>query len=124
MNFSTPTFRPPVRTPSTFRCSCATPGSAGSIRQVPSADVPDRATAAAREVPRPTVATPMSLTELAAQADLAAPSGDVPITGVTANTAFVHAGDVFAGVPGRTAHGARYAAAAIAAGAVAVLTDA
>jgi UDP-N-acetylmuramoyl-L-alanyl-D-glutamate--2,6-diaminopimelate ligase len=65
----------------------------------------------------------MSLAELAAQAGLAAPSDDASITGVTANTAFVHAGDVFAAVPGRTAHGARYAAAAVAAGAVAVLTD-
>jgi UDP-N-acetylmuramoyl-L-alanyl-D-glutamate--2,6-diaminopimelate ligase len=86
--------------------------------------VPDRTTAARREVPRPTVATPMPLTELAARAGLAAPSAAAEISGVTANTAFVRAGDLFAAAPGRTAHGARYAAAAVAAGAAAVLTDA
>src|SRR5207248_3219405 len=38
-------------------------------------------------------------------------------------TSFVRAGDLFAAVPGRSVHGASYAADAIAAGAAAVMTD-
>ncbi len=50
--------------------------------------------------------------------------GDVDVTGITAASDLVRAGDLFAALPGRTAHGAAYAAAAVDAGAVAVLTDA
>jgi UDP-N-acetylmuramoyl-L-alanyl-D-glutamate--2,6-diaminopimelate ligase len=74
-------------------------------------------------VPRP---AGVPATSLAAVADLvgaARPLRDVRITGVTAGTAFVQPGDMFAALPGRTAHGARFAAQAVAAGAVAVLTD-
>jgi UDP-N-acetylmuramoyl-L-alanyl-D-glutamate--2,6-diaminopimelate ligase len=49
---------------------------------------------------------------------------DVSVTGITAATGLVRPGDLFAGVPGRSAHGASFAATAVAAGAVAVLTDA
>ncbi len=49
---------------------------------------------------------------------------DVEVTGITAASDLVRAGDLFAALPGRTAHGAAYAAAALQAGAVAVLTDA
>ena len=49
---------------------------------------------------------------------------DVAVTGVTSGTAFVQPGDLFAGLPGTHAHGASYAAQAVASGAVAVLTDA
>jgi UDP-N-acetylmuramoyl-L-alanyl-D-glutamate--2,6-diaminopimelate ligase len=49
---------------------------------------------------------------------------DVTVTGITASSAHVRPGDVFAALPGRTGHGAAYAAAARSAGAVAVLTDA
>jgi len=48
---------------------------------------------------------------------------DVEVTGITSGTSFVHPGDLFAGVPGTKAHGASFAADALAAGAVAVLTD-
>jgi UDP-N-acetylmuramoyl-L-alanyl-D-glutamate--2,6-diaminopimelate ligase len=48
---------------------------------------------------------------------------DVAVTGITSATSFVRAGDLFAAVPGRSAHGASYASDAIAAGAVAVMTD-
>ncbi len=48
---------------------------------------------------------------------------DVDVTGVTASTDLVRPGDLFAGVPGRSAHGASFAATAAAAGAVALLTD-
>jgi UDP-N-acetylmuramoyl-L-alanyl-D-glutamate--2,6-diaminopimelate ligase len=49
---------------------------------------------------------------------------DPTLTGVSASSDHVRPGDLFAGVPGSHAHGARFAAQAVAAGAVAVLTDA
>lgn len=45
------------------------------------------------------------------------------VTGVTLRAAEVRPGDLFAALPGARAHGADFAAAAVAAGAVAVLTD-
>jgi UDP-N-acetylmuramoyl-L-alanyl-D-glutamate--2,6-diaminopimelate ligase len=48
---------------------------------------------------------------------------DAMISGVTASSAAVRAGDLFAGVPGRTAHGASFTPAAYASGAGGVLTD-
>ena len=47
----------------------------------------------------------------------------VELSGITASSSDVRAGDVFAALPGARTHGARYVAAAIDAGAVAVLTD-
>lgn len=49
---------------------------------------------------------------------------DVDVTGLTHDSAEVQPGDVFVALPGRTTHGARFAAAAVDAGAVAVVTDA
>ncbi len=49
---------------------------------------------------------------------------DVRISGVTLRAQDAAPGDLFAALPGSTAHGAQFAAAAIEAGAVAVLTDA
>jgi len=48
---------------------------------------------------------------------------DVRITGVTLRGQNAEAGDLFAALPGATAHGGRYAGDAVARGAVAVLTD-
>jgi UDP-N-acetylmuramoyl-L-alanyl-D-glutamate--2,6-diaminopimelate ligase len=48
----------------------------------------------------------------------------VTVTGLTLSSARVRPGDVYAALPGSRAHGAGYAAAAVEAGAVAVLTDA
>lgn len=48
---------------------------------------------------------------------------DREITGITLNSQAVQVGDLFAALPGHTVHGSQYAAAAIAAGAVAILTD-
>jgi UDP-N-acetylmuramoyl-L-alanyl-D-glutamate--2,6-diaminopimelate ligase len=45
------------------------------------------------------------------------------VTGVTADSATVLPGDLFVALPGSSGHGARFASAAISAGAVAVLTD-
>ncbi|KHL19183.1 UNVERIFIED_CONTAM: UDP-N-acetylmuramoylalanyl-D-glutamate--2,6-diaminopimelate ligase [Mumia flava] len=55
--------------------------------------------------------------------DLAA-AADVTVTGVTLASADVRPGDLYAALPGARTHGARFAADAIARGAVAVLTDA
>lgn len=51
------------------------------------------------------------------------PAPDVRVTGVTLRSQDVRPGDLFAALPGGRAHGARYAADAVASGAVAVLTD-
>lgn len=48
----------------------------------------------------------------------------VHVSGVTLSSHDVVPGDLYAALPGQRTHGARYAAAAVAAGAVAVLTDA
>src|SRR3954452_4051863 len=48
---------------------------------------------------------------------------DAVLTGVTVASGDVQPGDVFIAVPGFKVHGAGYAASAVAAGAVAVLTD-
>lgn len=50
-------------------------------------------------------------------------SADVHVTGVTLRSQDVRPGDLFAALPGGSAHGARFAADAVRAGAVAVLTD-
>ena len=64
-------------------------------------------------------------------ADLLAPLGarvagdltGIRVTGLTLSSQRVAPGDLYAAMPGSRAHGAAYAAAAVAAGAVAVLTD-
>ncbi|HEY3994579.1 MAG TPA: UDP-N-acetylmuramoyl-L-alanyl-D-glutamate--2,6-diaminopimelate ligase [Mycobacterium sp.] len=80
---------------------------------------------------RPDVVAGVPLSALAAQVE-ASPAGsavgrvavpDVSITGVTLRGQDVRPGDLFAALPGATTHGARYAADAVARGAVAVLTD-
>ncbi len=48
---------------------------------------------------------------------------EVRVTGVTLRGQTAEAGDLFAALPGATAHGGRYAADAVARGAVAVLTN-
>ncbi|MGV9800675.1 UDP-N-acetylmuramoyl-L-alanyl-D-glutamate--2,6-diaminopimelate ligase [Mycobacterium sp. NPDC003449] len=50
-------------------------------------------------------------------------AADVEVTGVTLRGQDAVAGDLFAALPGSSAHGARYAADAVARGAVAVFTD-
>ncbi len=88
---------------------------------VPSADV------TAPPAPRPAGAVPVALAALAGPAGAvvrAGEDGSAAVTGITASSADVRPGDLFAGVPGARAHGARFAADAVAAGAVAVLTDA
>lgn len=76
--------------------------------------------------PRPTRITPVPLTTLVARADARAlrlPDHELTVTGVTLRAQHVLPGDVFAALPGARVHGADFAAGALAAGAVAVLTD-
>ncbi|MFN2517760.1 MAG: UDP-N-acetylmuramoyl-L-alanyl-D-glutamate--2,6-diaminopimelate ligase [Jatrophihabitantaceae bacterium] len=74
-------------------------------------------------LPRPTRVVAVALRRLAALCEGSVAGSDVAVTGITASSDQVRPGDLFAGLPGRTAHGARFAADAVAAGAVAVLTD-
>jgi len=69
---------------------------------------------------------PIALSQLtgAAGSDARLGGADVEVTGITSGTGFVRPGDLFAGLPGARVHGASFAADAIAAGAIAVLTDA
>ncbi|GAT09129.1 UDP-N-acetylmuramoyl-L-alanyl-D-glutamate--2,6-diaminopimelate ligase [Mycolicibacterium novocastrense] len=75
---------------------------------------------------RPSHPAGAALGPLAGQVQ-AVPAGgavpDVRVTGVTLRSRDVEPGDLFAALPGASSHGARYAAEAIARGAVAVLTD-
>ena len=84
------------------------------------------AASSAPGLPRPVRVQPVPLSHLTAEAaDSGAvrTGGDVAVTGITSGTGFVRPGDLFAGVPGAHVHGASHAAQAVAAGAVAVLTD-
>jgi UDP-N-acetylmuramoyl-L-alanyl-D-glutamate--2,6-diaminopimelate ligase len=73
--------------------------------------------------PRPRTVPPRSLAELAELLGVPAPEADVPVSGVTLASGSVRPGDLFAALPGAKAHGARFIPGALAAGAVAVLTD-
>ena len=75
--------------------------------------------------PRPRTVNPVRLGDLAARAGVAPPAGaaEVAVTGVTHASQEVHAGDLYAALPGARRHGAEFAAGAAEAGAVAVLTD-
>ncbi len=73
--------------------------------------------------PRPAQVTPTPVAALALLARGRLIGPDVRVTGMTANSGQVRPGDLFAAVPGRSGHGARFAAAAVESGAVAVLTD-
>lgn len=77
-------------------------------------------------LPRPAQVRPILLSQLAGADGTPARlvGTDVSVTGITSGTGFVRPGDLFAGLPGTHAHGASFAVGALAAGAVAVLTDA
>jgi UDP-N-acetylmuramoyl-L-alanyl-D-glutamate--2,6-diaminopimelate ligase len=69
------------------------------------------------------VTEPVMLADLAGELGLDL-RGEARVTGVTLSSQRVSPGDLYAALPGSRAHGARYAAGAVEAGAVAVLTDA
>src|SRR5207302_5327506 len=89
--------------------------------------VPYSPVKAAAAPPRPKRIEPVPLTTLVARADarLIADVHDpeIAVTGATLRAQHVLPGDLFAALPGARAHGADFAAEAIAAGAAAVLTD-
>ena len=65
----------------------------------------------------------MLLRDLTARIGAAHEPGDVLVTGVTLDSRAVVPGDLYAALPGFNVHGARFVSDAVAAGAVAVLTD-
>ncbi|MEH0937577.1 UDP-N-acetylmuramoyl-L-alanyl-D-glutamate--2,6-diaminopimelate ligase [Micromonospora psammae] len=75
--------------------------------------------------PRPRTVPAVRLGDLATRLGVIAPEGaaDPTVTGVTHASQEVRPGDLYAALPGARRHGAEFAAAAAAAGAVAVLTD-
>lgn len=75
--------------------------------------------------PRPAGLPPRSLAEVAAHLGVPAPEASAApaVRGVTHDSRTVQPGDLYAALPGSRAHGADFAAAAAAAGAVACLTD-
>lgn len=73
--------------------------------------------------PRPSRVSPVALADLAWHAGAADPHVDVVVSGLTLSAQQVRPGDLYAALPGATTHGARFAATARDAGAVAVLTD-
>ena len=74
--------------------------------------------------PRPASLHATPISAVAALVGGVVSGADVVVTGVTLASQDVVPGDLYAALPGANAHGARYAAAALDAGAVAVLTDA
>jgi UDP-N-acetylmuramoyl-L-alanyl-D-glutamate--2,6-diaminopimelate ligase len=75
------------------------------------------------ELPRPAGVSPVALSQLADLTGGVLVGRDVHVSGVIADSYRVRPGDLFAGVAGRTTHGAAFASQAVAAGAAAVLTD-
>jgi UDP-N-acetylmuramoyl-L-alanyl-D-glutamate--2,6-diaminopimelate ligase len=75
------------------------------------------------EVMRPLL-RPVPLSDVADLVGAAPPTADLAISGVTLDSRAVQPGDLYAAMPGHVTHGARFIGQAIAAGAVAVLTDA
>ncbi|MGN9890902.1 UDP-N-acetylmuramoyl-L-alanyl-D-glutamate--2,6-diaminopimelate ligase [Micromonospora sp. L31] len=75
--------------------------------------------------PRPRTVPGVRLGDLAARLAVAPPeaAADVAVTGATHASQEVRPGDLYAALPGARRHGAEFAAAAAAAGAVAALTD-
>ena len=73
----------------------------------------------ARPAPRPLAALLSEVPGLRARTDV----GSTTVTGCTLDSRAVRPGDLYAALPGARAHGADFASSAVAAGAVAVLTD-
>ena len=74
-------------------------------------------------IPRPQRLAPYWLHDLAALLPSVLTGPDVQVTGITHASHEVRSGDLYAALPGARQHGVQFAAASVAAGAVAVLTD-
>lgn len=68
--------------------------------------------------------SPKSLARLCELLEVSAPIADVQLTGITLDSRRVVRGDLYAALSGAHFHGAQFAEAAVAAGALAILTDA
>ncbi|WP_231391734.1 Mur ligase family protein [Arthrobacter sp. 35W] len=80
---------------------------------------------AAADTPvRPARVVPVELATLAALIGADAPAADVLVGGVSLDSRAILPGDLYLALPGARSHGADFAEAAVAAGAVAVLSDA
>lgn len=73
---------------------------------------------------RPTSNTGVNLADVAERVGAAEPEANPHVTGASMDNRAIEVGDLFIAMPGTRVHGAKFAGAAIAAGAVAVLTDA
>ncbi|WP_125775301.1 UDP-N-acetylmuramoyl-L-alanyl-D-glutamate--2,6-diaminopimelate ligase [Antribacter gilvus] len=73
---------------------------------------------------RPAAVTPRRVTDLALAFGLVVPESDALVSCVASDNRVVVDGDLFVALPGARAHGAQYAADAVARGAAAILTDA
>lgn len=73
---------------------------------------------------RPATVPVRRLADLAVRLGLVVPQRDAALTGITHDSTAVRPGDLYAALAGSHTHGARFSEAAVAAGAVAVLTDA
>ncbi len=94
-----------------------------------SSQVPESPVKAVPAPPRPARIDPVPLATLLARADARLIAGspdaaELTVTGTTLRAQHVLPGDLFAALPGARAHGADFSDQAVAAGAVAVLTDA
>jgi UDP-N-acetylmuramoyl-L-alanyl-D-glutamate--2,6-diaminopimelate ligase len=74
-------------------------------------------------IPRPQSVAPYRLSDLAALLPAVLTGADAELTGVTHASNEVRPGDLYAALPGARRHGSEFAGAAVAAGAVAILTD-
>jgi UDP-N-acetylmuramoyl-L-alanyl-D-glutamate--2,6-diaminopimelate ligase len=74
-------------------------------------------------IPRPQTVAPYPVGDLAALLPAVLTGPDVQVTGVTHASNEVRPGDLYAALPGARRHGSEFAAAAVSAGAGAVLTD-
>ncbi|WP_244927585.1 UDP-N-acetylmuramoyl-L-alanyl-D-glutamate--2,6-diaminopimelate ligase [Nocardioides sp. W7] len=74
-------------------------------------------------LPRPQHPPRTSTTDLAAFLGVPAPAAEAVVTGVSLSSQRIRPGDLYAALPGARAHGIDFAGQAVAAGAVAVLTD-
>ena len=73
--------------------------------------------------PADPVATPLAVVATRLGARTLGDAGGVVVTGVSLSSQRIVAGDLYAALPGTRAHGAAYSGDAVAAGAVAILTD-
>lgn len=72
---------------------------------------------------RPERVAPVSLDEVARAAAVSGYAPSLPVVGITVDSRSVEQGWIYAALPGTRTHGARFADQAVAAGAVALLTD-